>query len=492
MNGRLDGTSSEFGPNERAAFSCRQRAGSAAMQEENDLMARDSIAGLIAQLYNAKLSRREFGKRAAAAGLSTALIGQVLEVHATRAQDGDAPLATTIGEQGYVHSTDTSKGKIKIYSSWPLTGSMEGVGGDAVQAAKMAFDDFGNAAGGFAIEYEALDDGVAANNGGWEAGKETENANKVVNDPDAMVHMATYNSGAAFIAIPILNQVEPDGMAMISFANTYPGLTVAIPGVTEEGEPENLYPTGKRNYMRVCPADQIQGGAAARWSYNDQGRRKAYVLDDNSLYGKGVATAFKVVFEELGGEILGFESYDKSLDSYQTLMTSIADKGPDVVYCGATVDNNPAKVLQDMRLVMSTDDVDFIGVDGMINPAFVEGAGEAAEGCYLTFGGYPPDKLLELGGPGADYVNRVTEILGHTPDAYSVYSYETAVCIIQAIGRVGEKDRGKILASLQGTKNFVSLLGGEWSFDANGDKDNSIIGLSKVEDGQIVFQQAIV
>jgi len=462
------------------------------MQEENDLMARDSIAGLIAQLHNSTISRREFGKRAVAAGLSAALVGQVLEVHATRAQGGDMPLSTTIGEAGYVHSTDTSKGKIKIYSSWPLTGSMEGVGGDAVQAATMAFNDFGNAAGGFALEYEALDDGVAANNGGWEAGKETENANKVVNDPDAMVHMATYNSGAAKIAIPILNQVVPDGMAMISFANTYPGLTVAIPGVTEEGEPENLYPTGKRNYMRVCPADQIQGGAAARWSYNDRGRRKAYVLDDNSLYGKGVATAFKVVFEELGGEVLGAESYDKSLDSYQTLMTSVADKGPDIIYCGATVDNNPAKLLQDMRLVMSVDDVDFVGVDGMINPAFVEGAGDAAEGAYLTFGGYPPDKLLELGGPGADYVNRVTEILGHTPDAYAVYSYETAVCIIQAIGRVGEKDRGKILAALQSTKDFVSLLGGSWSFDANGDKDNSIIGLSKVEGGQIVFQQAIV
>jgi len=244
--------------------------------------------------------------------------------------------------------------------------------------------------------------------------------------------------------------------------------------------------------MRVCPADQIQGGAAARWSYTDRERRKAYVLDDNSLYGKGVATAFKVAFEEAGGEVIGFESYDKSLDSYQTLMTSIADKGPDIIYCGATVDNNPAKVLQDMRLVMSVDDVDFVGVDGMINPAFVEGAGEAAEGCYLTFGGYPPDKLLELGGPGADYVTRVSEILGHTPDAYSVYSYETAVVIIQAIGRVGEKDRGKILASLQATKDFVSLLGGSWSFDANGDKDNSVIGLSKVVDGQIVFQQAIV
>lgn len=457
-------------------------------------MARDSIAGLIAQLYGSKISRREFGKRAAAAGLSASLIGQALAVHATRAQSpeaGEVPAATTIGDQNYVPSTDTSKGTIKIYSSWPLTGSMEGIGGDAVEAAKMAFADFGNAAGGFAIEYEALDDGVAANSGGWEAGKETENANKAVNDPDAMVLMGTYNSGAAKIAIPILNQVEPDSMAMISFANTYPGLTVAVEGATEEGEPDVYYPTGRRHYMRVCPADQIQGGAGARWAYNEQNRRKAYVLDDNSLYGKGVATVFKNVFSELGGEILGAESYDKSLDSYQTLMTSIADKGPDIVYVGATVDNNPAKVLQDMRLVMSVDDVIFMGVDGMINPAFVDGAGEAAEGAYLTFGGYTPDKLLELGGPGADYVTRFNENLGHMPDAYSVYSYETAVAIMQAIGRAGEKDRGKILKELMGTKDFVSLLGGSWSFDANGDKDNSVIGLSKVINKEIVFQEAI-
>ena len=48
----------------------------------------------------------------------------------------------------------------------------------------MALEDFGNAAGGFALEYEALDDGIAANNGGWDAGKETENANKVINDAE--------------------------------------------------------------------------------------------------------------------------------------------------------------------------------------------------------------------------------------------------------------------------------------------------------------------
>jgi branched-chain amino acid transport system substrate-binding protein len=454
-------------------------------------MARDSIAGLIAQLHGSKISRREFGKRAAAAGLSASLVGQVLAVHATGAQSpeaGDMPASTTIGQQGYINSTDTSKGTIKIYSSWPLTGSMEGTGGDAVVAAQLAFDDFGNAAGGYALVYEALDDGVAANNGGWEAGKETENANKAINDSEAMVLMGTYNSGAAKIAIPILNQV---GMPMISFANTYPGLTVAVEGATEEGEPDVYYPTGTRNYMRVCPADQIQGGAGARWAFNEQGRTKAYVLDDNSLYGKGVATVFKNTFEELGGEILGSESYDTTLDNYQTLMTSIADKGPDIVYVGATVENNPAKVLQDMRGVMSVDDVIYLGSDGQTNQSFVDGAGDAADGAYLTFGGYTPDKLLELGGPGGDYVTRVTDKLGHSPDAYAVYSYETVVAVIQAIGRAGTADRAAILTELFGTKEFVSLLGFTWNFNENGDTDNSVIGLSKVIDNLITFQEAI-
>ena len=455
-------------------------------------MARDSIAGLVAQLYGAKISRREFGRRAAAAGLSAGLIGQALAVHAPRAQDAesDLPAAATIGQEGYVHSTDTSKGTIKIYSSWPLTGSMELTGGDAVSAAQMAFEDFGSAAGGYALVYEPLDDGVAANNGGWEAGKETENANKAINDGEAMVLMGTYNSGAAKIAIPILNQADPI-MPMISFANTYPGLTVAVEGATDEGEPDVYYPSGTRNYMRVCPADQIQGGAGARWAFNDQGRTKAYVLDDNSLYGKGVATVFRNTFEELGGEILGAESYDKSLDNYQTLMTSIADKAPDIVYLGATVENNASKVLQDMRGVMG-EEVIFLGSDGLNNQTFVDGAADAANGAYITFGGYTPDKLLELGGPGGDYVTRVTERLGHSPDAYAVYSYETVVAVIQAIGRAGVNDRAAILSELMGTEGFVSLLGFTWSFNENGDTDNSVIGLSQVIDNQITFQDAIL
>jgi len=452
-------------------------------------MARESIAGLIAQLHSAKISRREFAQRAGLAGLSATLVGQVLRSAPASAQE--MPVSTQIGVPGVTHVTDTSKGTIKLYSSWPLTGQMERTGGDAVEALKMALEDFGSAAGGFKLEYEALDDGIAANNGGWEAGKETENVNKVINDADAVLYMATYNSGAAKISIPITGAA---GMAQVSYANTYTGLTRALEGATEQGEPDVYYPSGVRNYMRVCPADDIQGTAQANWAYNEMGRKKAYVLDDKSLYGHGVAQVFINQFKKLGGEVLGSEGYDKEIDNYETLMTSIADKGPDIVVVGATVENNPAKVLQDMRSVMG-EEVIFLGPDGCNNQTFVEGAADAAEGAWITFAGYTPDKLMAQGGPGGDYVTRLLARLKYDSpnqiDAYAVYAYETAVLVIQTIDKVGEKDRAKVLDTMFHTEGFVSLLGGTWSFTETGDTDSAIIGLAKVVDGAITFQKVI-
>ena len=122
-------------------------------------MARESIADLVAKLHNGKVDRREFFTRAVAAGLSIGLARQALLAAGVSAQE--LPEAARIGNPDVAHTTDSSKGMIKLYSSWPLTGSYDRIGGDAVEAVKLALEDFGNAAGGFAIEYEALDDGAS-------------------------------------------------------------------------------------------------------------------------------------------------------------------------------------------------------------------------------------------------------------------------------------------------------------------------------------------
>src|SRR5262249_13265657 len=146
---------------------------------------------------------------------------------------------------------------IKIVSSLPRTGSGKGQTATLVNSFKMALDEVGNKVGDFTISYEDMDDATPAR-GAWDAGKEAENANKAVADPDIMIYLGTFNSGAAKVAIPILNR---SSLVMISPANTYPGLTK--PGKGEPNEPDIYYPNGTRNYARAVPAHDLQGAVAA-------------------------------------------------------------------------------------------------------------------------------------------------------------------------------------------------------------------------------------
>jgi branched-chain amino acid transport system substrate-binding protein len=132
--------------------------------------------------------------------------------------------------------------------------------------------------------------------------------------------------------------------------------------------------------------------------------------------------------------------------------------------------------------------VTFLGPDGLINQAFVDGAGPAAEGAFITFGGVPANFLQ---GAGADYAAAMEAVLGHTPDAYAMYAYEAAVVTIQAIDRAAAKDRAAIMAALMGTADFHSLLGGTWSFTETGDTSSQTMGLNQVQDGEIVYLQLI-
>ena len=214
---------------------------------------------------------------------------------------------------------------------------------------------------------------------------------------------------------------------------------------------------------------------------------KAYILDDQSLYGHGVAEVFNNAFAALGGEILGAEGFDPKAPDYTALMTKIADMGPDIVYVGATVDSNAPKVILDLRSLMPADQVLFLGPDGLINQAFIDGAGEATAGAFITFAGFPPS---ELTGAGADYATRMTEILGHSPDSYAVYAYECMAVVIQAIDQVQEKDRVAILDAMFATENFASLLGNTWAFTETGDTDSLTMSVNVIEpdaDGKLDF-----
>src|SRR6187549_1133755 len=192
---------------------------------------------------------------------------------------------------------------IKIVSSLPRTGSARGQTDTIVNGIQMAFEEAGWKSGNFTIKYEDLDDATAAA-GQFTPEKEAANADQAIKDPDVMIYIGTYNSGAAKVAMPKLNQA---GLLMISPANTWPGLTK--PGKGDPGEPEKYRPSGKINYVRCVPADDIQGVVSADWA-KKLGLNKVFILDDREVYGKGIADLFQARAEEIGLKVLGHEGID--------------------------------------------------------------------------------------------------------------------------------------------------------------------------------------
>src|ERR1043166_815836 len=166
---------------------------------------------------------------------------------------------------------------IKIVSSLPRTGSANAQAQTMVNGIKMALEEVHAKIGDFDIVYEDWDD-ASPERGQWDPAIEAGNAQKAVKDSDVMAYIGTYNSGAAKISMPILNQAH---LVMVSPANTYPGLTK--PGLGEANEPAVYRPSGKINYFRVVPAADILGDVAANFA-KEIGGKKVFVLHDRELY----------------------------------------------------------------------------------------------------------------------------------------------------------------------------------------------------------------
>ena len=368
-----------------------------------------------------------------------------------------AALVLTVGACGGGPGGATTAKTVKIMSSLPMTGASRTQTVEIVNSIQMAIAD--TKITNITVQFEALDDATAAK-GSWDAAQEAENARKAINDKSVVAYIGTFNSGAAKISIPLLNQV---GLVMVSPANTYPGLTK--PGKGEANEPNTYYPNGKRNYSRVVPADDLQGAVGAVWA-KDLGAKKVYIVHDNQLYGKGIADVFRAKAKDIGLVEGGYEGADKA-DNYRALANKIKDSGADLVYYGGIVDNNPAVLLKDVRAVNPT--IKFMGPDGINCSEFLKQSGPAADkDVYSTFGGVPPEKYT---GKAADWLKAYNaKYSNNNPNPYAIYGYEAAKVVLAAIAAAGDKadDRATVLANVMGTKNYDGVLG-KWSFDANGD-----------------------
>ncbi|MCZ7567854.1 MAG: branched-chain amino acid ABC transporter substrate-binding protein [Ardenticatenaceae bacterium] len=379
------------------------------------------------------------------------------------------------------------KGVIKIYTSWPMQGAMIPEGTAMKRAVDMAVEDAGGTAVGYKLEIVNLDDASPAT-GSWDGTIEAENAQKCINDPDCMVYLGTYNSGAAKVSIPILNQAD---IAMITPANTSPCLTKKNPAC-QENEPAIYRPSGKINYFRTNPADDLQGQAAAKWA-SCLGFKKAFVLDDRQLYGKGLADIFESAAKTNGIEIVGHEGVESTNIDFRSLLTKVKASGAELVYGGFVIDSGGPQVIQQMAALGMFPATKFMGPDGLYSPGLMEAIGgaidQANENVYITFTGLPPDQLPSEAGK-AFYQNYKAKY-GEDPIGFATYAYQVGRLVADAINRAGEKDRAKILDAVRNTKDFDKGIADPFSFDENGDPTIFSMSGFIVRNGNFDFREVI-
>jgi len=372
-----------------------------------------------------------------------------------------------------------------IASDLPLQGANRALTTQMADAIEFILKQQDWKAGDYKIGYQSCDDSTAQA-GSWDSAKCSSNARAYANNADVIGIVGTFNSGCAKLVIPVANRAPDGPLAMVSPANTYPGLTIGGPG-TESGEPDNYYPTGKRNYARVVWNDQFQGAANAQLA-QQLGLKKVYVLTDKETYGNGIANLFVDYAAKLNIATLPSrpEAWDKNASSYEAIASRIKASGADAVFLGGIVCNNGGKLIKDLRAGLGPD-VQIFGPDGWTPiSATIQGAGQASEGMYITQPGLPADQLK---GEGKKFVDEFTAEIGTAPNPYTAYAAQAAVILLDSIAD-SDGTRAQVSEGLFNRDVKDGILG-NFRIDENGDTTLGIVSVYQIKNQKETFVKTI-
>ena len=369
---------------------------------------------------------------------------------------------------------------LTIYSSLPFDPTDKPQSQDVVDGEKLALQKAGNKVGKYNIKYVSLDDATPAE-GKWEAGQVSSNARTAAQNQNTILYLGEFNSGATAVSLPILNR---SGILQISPSNTAVGLTKKS---ADPAEPAKYYPTGKRTYGRVVPADNIQ--SAAQVSYmKSLGVKKLYVLDDKEVYGKGVGDGVAADAKKAGIQVLGDEGIDPKAANYRSLAQKMKSAGADAFFFGGITANNAVQLWGD--IFAANPNIKGFGPDGVAETSFSSKIPAATmPDTYIT----NPTLPEQLYPPAAKtFFADFKSTYGHDPEPYAIYGYEAMNAALQAIKNAGDKGncRADVIKGFFAIKNKQSVLG-TYSIDADGDTTITDYGGNTIKNGKLTFDKVI-
>jgi branched-chain amino acid transport system substrate-binding protein len=404
-----------------------------------------------------------------------ALVAMAVAVMTGSSVAGTTSSSRTAGLPNTCHTF--GNGKYVIASDLPLQGSLRPLAVQIVAAIRLELKQMKFKIGDKTITYASCDDSTAAK-GSWDPQTCTNNANAYKSVKNLLGIVGTFNSGCAEIIAPIVNRAPGGGIAMVSPANTYVGLTKPS-GVA--GEPGKYFPSGKRNYARVAVPDNFQGAADATF-LQQKGIKSVYVLNDGEAYGAGIANNFVNAAKALGITVLGNDKWDANQPDYQSLFQAVASKSPQAVFLGGIVSLHGGQLIKDKVKVLGPNDkVLLLGPDGFNDSATVTDAGAAAEGMYVTIGGQDPNALTNPTGKAFIAAYKKTYKVDHL-EAYTGYGAQAFLVLANAIAK-SDGSRASITKNLY-NQTFTKGVIGSFKIDSTGDPSLGGVTVDQYVGGQ--------
>jgi len=341
---------------------------------------------------------------------------------------------------------------IRIGAAGPMTGSQSKMGIDLKNAAELAVAEWNEKGGvlGKKIVLVPGDDQA-------DPKQAVAIANKYVNQKTVAI-VGHWNSNCSINAASYYHNAK---IVMISPASTNPRLTLQ----------------GYTTVFRVCGTDDQQGSVAAAFVLKSLKAKRVAVVHDKTTYGQGLADYFKKVVEEKV-QVVFYDGITTGDPDYKSVLSSIRQAKPDVYFFGGVYPEAGRLARQAKEVGL---DVPMVTGDGVYDPTFINIAGKAAEGTYVSFGREPAGLAS-----ASSFIEKYKLKYGE-PGPYSIYAYDAANIILTAIQQTGTTDGTKVAEYISKTTFHGAF--GDISFDKNGDVTKAPYVIWQVKGGKFVEVQ---
>jgi branched-chain amino acid transport system substrate-binding protein len=241
-----------------------------------------------------------------------------------------------------------------------------------------------------------------------------------------------------------------------------------------------LSENGWTTFHRVLADDGFQGPGVANFIVKGLAATKVAVIDDASEYGKGLADELAAAVTSGGAEVAVREAVaavGTEIPNYSSVISAIKGADVDSVFYGGyyAQSGSFAKQLQDGGVTAT-----FVSGDGSLDQAFIDGAGGAANGSFLSCTCALVNESAT--GTGATFFTDYKTMFSVDPGTYSAEGFDAATVFINAV-----KEGKTTSADLLGYVSSVSFPGvsKQIEFEANGNIKGGTVLMYKIVEGKI-------